>query len=136
MRRGYLPAPQKEQFSLDSTYSDIVKRGRELFFPDAADEDGTRFWLTDSTGHPLAHFSKESDLSDFFQKANPHLSKLRMYVTYSPSLEVSLYLRMCPRLLHSQLTYHPRAAKATLLGTSSFANIIFFLVAHGIPNCL
>lgn len=81
----------KQQFSLDSTYADIVKRGRELFFSDAVDEEETCFWLTDSTGHPLAHFPNGSDLRAYFKKATPHLSKLRMYVTYSPSSEVYLY---------------------------------------------
>ena len=81
VRRAYLPPPRKGQFELDSTYSDIIKRGRLLFFPDAALKPDKCFWLTDSSGQPLPHFGPNTDLRTYLRMATPQLSKLRVYHT-------------------------------------------------------
>ena len=70
IKRSFLPSPRKENFNLDSTYTDIVKRGRELFFTDEADEDDDCFWLTEASGHPLPHFSEGVRSSHFYQKCS------------------------------------------------------------------
>lgn len=95
VRRAYLPPPRKEQFELGSTYSDIIKRGRLLFFPDAALKPDKCFWLTDSSGQPLPHFGPNTDLRTYLRMATPQLSKLRVYVVYSPSEEVRFYILTC-----------------------------------------
>ena len=66
-----------------------------LFFPDAALKPNKCFWLTDSSGQPLPHFGPNTDLRTYLRTATPQLSKLRVYVVYSPSEEVRFYILTC-----------------------------------------
>ena len=84
VRRAYLPAPRKEQFELGSTYSDIIKWGRLLFFLDAALKPNKCFWLTDSSGQPLPHFGPNTDLRTYLRTATLDFNWISAFVPPYP----------------------------------------------------
>ena len=85
VKKRYIPASPVVTFSANSSFSLVIQKSREIFFPDETNESDDSFTLADSGGVPY-DVENKSDwmLSNFVQGLNQLPSKLHMYVMYQP----------------------------------------------------
>ena len=85
VKKRYIPASQMVIFPANASFSLVIQKSREIFFPDETNESDDSFTLADSRGVPY-DVENKSDwiLSEFVQGLKQPPSKLRMYVLYQP----------------------------------------------------
>ena len=95
VKKRFIQPPVNVPFPSTATYDDLIKFGRETFFPDESSPLDT-FCLCDSSG---TMFKVEDRsiwvLSEFVQNSGQPPSKIRLYVTWRPMVR-----RSCPIILH------------------------------------
>ena len=84
VRKQYIPPTQTMTFPASASYGLVIEKGREVFFPDEANDDDS-FALADSNGVPYEVKDKTGwVLSEFVEGLKLPPSKLRIYILYWP----------------------------------------------------
>ena len=91
VRRRTIPAPMSMQFSASCGYEEVLKIGKETFFPDFDDSPLTYFCLSDSSGTLYCIKNKATwTLSEFLNELGIAPSKLRLYAVYRPEVSFKI----------------------------------------------
>ena len=82
VRKKTLPSPQYVDFPKSSNYKEVVKRGREIFFP-KEENDPSCYYLASTTGIPF-HVDDPEDwsLGEFLSEHGFQPSKVRFYIVF------------------------------------------------------